>query len=123
MKLLIRSQSCCAASTGSDLPGGGRGTADVLEPQAARRDARGPRAVVRNGCQPEREILTGIGAVAVSLPKVRDRSGEEACFRSVLVPPYVCRARSVDPAGVALPSPGEESATEFAARARAAWAR
>jgi len=34
------------------------------------------------------------------------------------------RAKKASPqAGVALPSPGEEPANEFAARARAAWAR
>jgi len=45
---------------------------------AGRFDEAGRRAVVRNGYLPEREILTGIGAVAVSLPKERDRSGAGA---------------------------------------------
>ena len=30
------------------------------------------------------------------LPKVRDRSGGGACFRSALLPPYLKRARSVE---------------------------
>jgi putative transposase len=35
----------------------------------------GRRAVVRNGYLPQREILTAVGALAVRVPKVRDRSG------------------------------------------------
>ena len=35
----------------------------------ADRDADGRRAVVRNGYQPERDVLTGVGPVAVALPK------------------------------------------------------
>ena len=49
-------------------------------------DAAGRREVVRNGYQPEREILTGIGAVPVKIPKVRDRAGQGRVFRSALVP-------------------------------------
>ena len=41
----------------------------------ADRDADGRRAVVRNGYQPERDVLTGVGPVAVALPKTRDRAG------------------------------------------------
>lgn len=64
--------------------------------QHAERDAAGRRAVVRNGYQPEREILTGIGAVPVKVPKVRDRSGRGRVFRSALVPRYVRKAASVE---------------------------
>lgn len=71
---------------------------DYLSAVAIRRDAHGRRAVVRNGHLPAREVLTGIGAVNVSVPKVRDRGGEGAVFHSKLVPPYVRRARSVDAA-------------------------
>ena len=35
----------------------------------------GKQAVVRNGHLPERTIQTGLGDVAVKVPKVRDRSG------------------------------------------------
>ena len=55
-------------------------------------------AVVRNGYQPERSILTGIGPVSVEVPKVRSRGERAAVFRSALVPPYVRRARSVEAA-------------------------
>jgi putative transposase len=56
----------------------------------------GRAAVVRNGFQPEREILTGLGPVAVRVPKARSRGDEPAVFHSRLVPPYVRRARSVE---------------------------
>lgn len=69
-----------------------------LEQQAGRRETDGRLAVVRNGYQPERALLTGMGPVRVQVPKVRDRSGDGAVFRSTLVPPYVRRARSVEAA-------------------------
>lgn len=67
-----------------------------LEDHAAERDAQGRRAVVRNGYQPEREVLTGIGAVAVQVPKTRDRAGEGCCFRSELLPPYLRKAKRLE---------------------------
>jgi putative transposase len=56
----------------------------------------GRQAVVRNGYLPEREFQTGIGSIDVKVPKVRDRGGEGACFRSELLPPYVRRSSSVE---------------------------
>ena len=67
-----------------------------LEQHAQRRDAGGRVAMVRNGFLPERQVLSGIGPVPVSLPRARDRSGEGLRFHSALVPPYVRRSRSVD---------------------------
>jgi transposase-like protein len=61
-------------------------------------DLSGRRAVVRNGYLPEREILTGLGAVPVRVPKVRDRSGSGVKFNSALVPPYVRKAHRVEAA-------------------------
>ena len=69
---------------------------DFLARVAGTRVEDGRAAVVRNGFQPEREILTGLGAVSVRIPKARSRGGEPAVFRSVLVPPYVRRAKSVE---------------------------
>jgi putative transposase len=71
---------------------------EFLEQHEQRRDSRGRAAVVRNGHQPERDILTGIGPVSVRVPKVRTRAGESAVFRSSLVPPFVRKARSVEAA-------------------------
>lgn len=65
---------------------------------ALERTPEGRAAVVRNGFQPEREILTGLGSVSVRIPKARSRGKEPAVFRSRLVPPYVRRAKSVDAA-------------------------
>ena len=65
------------------------------------RDERGCQRVVRNGHLPQREIQTGIGSVAVRVPRVRDRGGSEGSperihFRSRLVPPYLRRSKSVE---------------------------
>ena len=70
--------------------------ADFLARAAGERLADGRAAVVRNGFQPEREILTGLGSVRVRVPKARSRGEEAAVFRSSLVPPYVRRAKSVE---------------------------
>ena len=63
-----------------------------------RKTAEGKRGVIRNGYQPEREILTGIGAVSVRIPKVRSRTGEAVTFRSALVPPYVRKTKTLEAA-------------------------
>ena len=39
-------------------------------------DDQGRRSVVRNGYQPAREIMTGIGPVVIKEPKTRDKSGQ-----------------------------------------------
>ena len=70
--------------------------AEYLDGYAEQRLEDGRRAVVRNGYLPERTVQTGIGDVDVRVPKVRDRSGGGACFRSELLPPYLKRARSVE---------------------------
>ena len=69
--------------------------AQLLAHHAEERDAQGRAAVVRNGYLPEREVLTGVGPVAVKVPKVRSRTGEAVVFRSSL---YVRRAKTVDAA-------------------------
>ena len=72
--------------------------AQLLAHHAEERDAQGRAAVVRTGYLPEREVLSGVGPVAVKVPKVRSRTGEAVVFRSSLVPPYVRRAKTVDAA-------------------------
>lgn len=71
---------------------------EFLSAHAERHDEHGRAAVVRNGHLPEREVLTGIGAVRVQVPKVRSRTEESVVFRSELVPPYVRKAKSVEAA-------------------------
>lgn len=56
----------------------------------------GRQAVVRNGYQPQRQVQTGIGDVAVQVPKTRDRAGNGRHFTSTLLPPYLRRTRSVE---------------------------
>lgn len=69
---------------------------DLLERFDDRRTEDGRAGVVRNGHQPEREILTGVGPVTVKIPKVRSRLDEPVVFQSVLVPPYVRRTRTLE---------------------------
>ena len=64
-------------------------------------DGAGRQRVVRNGFLPRREIQTGLGAVSIQIPRVRDRGiehgTEEAVrFHSCLVPPYLKRSKSLD---------------------------
>lgn len=70
----------------------------LLEQYANVTDLSGRQAVVRNGYLPEREILTGLGPVAVRIPKVRDRSRSGVKFNSAVVPPYVRKAWRVEAA-------------------------
>ena len=60
------------------------------------RDERGRKGVVRNGYLPERTVTTGVGEVTVQVPKVRDRTGSGIKFNSMLLPPYLKRAKSVE---------------------------
>ena len=69
--------------------------AGVLAHYEALKDEEGRQRVVRNGYLPERSIQTGIGAVTVRAPRVRDRVGELK-FSSSLLPPYLRRTRSLD---------------------------
>ncbi len=62
-------------------------------------DEAGRRRVVRHGYLPEREVQTGIGAIAVRQPRVRDRhpeGGTPIRFTSAILPPYLRRAKSVE---------------------------
>ena len=61
----------------------------------------GRQRVVRHGYGPERRIQTGIGALEVRRPKVRDRardgeSGEKVRFTSHILPRWARRSRSLD---------------------------
>ncbi len=63
-------------------------------------DAAGRRRIVRHGYLPERDVQTGIGAVTVKAPRVRDRdpsaAGGRIRFTSSILPPYLRRAKSVE---------------------------
>ena len=69
-----------------------------LVAHADQTDAAGRRRLVRHGHLPEREVQTGIGAVPVKVPRVRDRAPEGAPLRftSTILPPYLRRAKSIE---------------------------
>lgn len=69
--------------------------AEYVENHASLRDEAGHRLVVRNGHLPERNILTGVGPVKVSQPRVDDRRDGEL-FTSKILPPYMRRVPSID---------------------------
>lgn len=61
----------------------------------------GRRRIVRHGHLPEREMMTGIGPVAVRQPRVRDRGteagdAERIRFTPSILPPYARRSRSLE---------------------------
>ena len=61
----------------------------------------GRQRVVRHGYGPERSILTGIGALDVQRPKVRDRATDQPAekkirFTSAILPKWARRSRSLD---------------------------
>lgn len=61
----------------------------LLQRHSHLKDELGRDAVVRNGFQPVRVILTGVGPVAVRVPKLRCRTGHSTVFHSNIVPRYV----------------------------------
>ena len=56
----------------------------------------GKAPVVRNGYLPERTIQTGLGDIAVKIPKTRDRTHSGLKFNSTLIPPYLKRTQSIE---------------------------
>jgi transposase-like protein len=73
--------------------------AAFLDSHADARTEDGRRRLVRHGHLPERQILTGIGPVAVRCPRVRDRVGtgeSRIRFTSAMLPPYARRSKSLE---------------------------
>jgi len=73
---------------------------EYIAAHAGQRDAEGYRMVVRNGHAPTRSILTGLGPVAMSRPRVDDRrvdgEGRRIRFTSAILPPYLRRTKTID---------------------------
>ena len=70
--------------------------ATLLSLHAGKLSEDGRQRLVRHGHLPAREIMTGIGPVAVRCPRVRDRGGagsERIRFSSAILPPYARRSR------------------------------
>src|SRR5947209_16707854 len=73
--------------------------AGFLEGHADKLTDDGRQRLVRHGHLPEREIMTGIGPVAVRAPRIRDRVGtgeERIAFSSAILPPYARRSKSLE---------------------------
>ncbi|MBK8909102.1 MAG: IS256 family transposase, partial [Rhodospirillales bacterium] len=72
----------------------------LLADHADLRTEDGRRRLVRHGHGPERQIVTGIGPVAVRRAKVRDRGGTGPSgrirFSSAILPLFARRSRSLD---------------------------
>ncbi len=58
-------------------------------------DENGYQRVVRNGTLPEREIISGTGALKVKQPRVRDRSNKSR-FSSKILPRYMRKTPSIN---------------------------
>ncbi|PPB79951.1 mutator family transposase, partial [Albidovulum inexpectatum] len=72
--------------------------AALLAAHATERTDEGQARLVRHGHLPERAVMTGIGPVAVKVPRLRDRGthGEKIRFTSSILPPYMRKAKSVE---------------------------
>src|SRR5262249_18075057 len=73
--------------------------AEFLAKHSNLKTETGHQRVVRHGHLPEREIMTGIGPVAVRQPRVRDREaarGEPIRYSPSILPPYARRSKSLE---------------------------
>ena len=75
--------------------------ADFLANHADLKTTDGHQRVVRHGHLPEREVVTGIGPVAVRQPRVRDREAPAGDpgrirFTPAILPPYIRRSKSIE---------------------------
>lgn len=72
-----------------------------LAKHASLKTEDGRQRVVRHGHLPEREVMTGIGPVAVRQPRVRDRAAAaddpgRIRFTPAILPPYLRRSKSIE---------------------------
>jgi putative transposase len=75
--------------------------ADFLAKHAGLKIEDGRQRIVRHGHLPEREVMTGIGPVAVRQPRVRDREAAvddpgRIRFTPAILPPYLRRSKSIE---------------------------
>ena len=72
--------------------------AELLATFSAQKLEDGRARLVRHGTLPEREVLTGIGPVAVKVPRLRDRgtAEEKISFTPSILPRYLRKAKSVE---------------------------
>ena len=71
---------------------------DYLRNRSGIVDEAGRRLVIRNGTLPERELITGLGPVAIRQPRVRDKrpSIEREVFNSSILPKYLRKTQSIE---------------------------
>jgi transposase-like protein len=73
---------------------------EFLERHGGIVDSEGRREIVRNGYLPEREVLTGAGALRVKQPRIADRrevsADDKVRFSSSILPPYLRRSKNID---------------------------
>ena len=70
-----------------------------VEKHSGRRDENGRRLVVKNGSLPEREILTGAGAIPVRQGRVRDNSknaDDRVVFSPSVLPAYLRKTEAIE---------------------------
>ena len=72
--------------------------AQWIDERAHLTDEHGHRQVVRNGYAAPRTILTGVGPLEVTMPRVHDRRPEDQRerFTSQILPPYLRKAKTID---------------------------
>ena len=75
--------------------------ASFLDQHADLKTSEGHQRVVRHGHLPERNVITGIGAVTVRQPRVRDREAtadnpDRVRFAPSILPPYARRSKSIE---------------------------
>ena len=70
---------------------------EFIEAHASVRTSHDRQALVGNGSLPARKILTGLGALKVQQPRVRDlREAGKVVFTSHILPRYLRRVPSID---------------------------
>ncbi|TWU45123.1 hypothetical protein Q31b_02940 [Novipirellula aureliae] len=72
---------------------------DFLAQHSNRLDERGRRLVVKNGSLPEREILTGAGAIPVTQGRVRDNTADpdkRVTFTPSVLPAYLRKTQAIE---------------------------
>jgi len=74
--------------------------AEYIDDHRDRVDDAGHRLVVRNGAKPPRTILSGVGPIEVTQPRVDDRrvdeNGVRFRFTSKILPPYLRKTKSIE---------------------------
>lgn len=74
--------------------------AEYIDAHRDQLDEHGRRQVVRNGHKPPRTILSGVGPIQVTQPRVDDRrvdeNGVRFRFTSKLLPPYLRKTKAIE---------------------------